>query len=233
MANPAFSASSFDRKILENFSIFFYYVSGFDEGLDKKNNKTLVVNKEKWQLPLQFPPKITKHERPFEIRTLKFMGMEPFISFKENDGQKLTLEFTYIVEGGYWTGARISTILKRLRSYPMTFKADGTFKNIRVEIPKFWLFGGFDEMGKYMAGEANAPFVFENINISFTDTLIADRSGSSEDARSDSGVHYDKIFPLRTNVAIGLISSDSDSTAVSNSVQAVVTYRTPRPVEWQ
>jgi hypothetical protein len=220
MANPAFSAVNFDRNILENFSLFFSYVSGYGNDLLSGNVTVIATN---YQLPLQFPPKITKHERPFEMSISKNMGSEPYAVFKVNDGQKVTLEFTYIVEGGYWTGARISTILKRLRSYPMATRATSGFKNTRVVIPRFWLFGGYDEGGNYKDQADKAVFVFENINISFTDTLVADRSGSS-------GVAYDKVFPLRTNVAIGLTSTvDFLQKDDANTGKD----KRKRPVEWQ
>ena len=231
MANPAFSAVRFDRSILNNFTILFNYVSSFTKqkaGLaGGAGPEELIVNIAKnYPLPLQFPPKITKHERPFAVNSQKNLAKEPFVTFKENDGQKLTLEFTYIVEGGYWTGARISAILKKLRSYPMTFAGEGGFTNIRVLIPRFWLFGGYDEGGNYKDQADIAPFVFENINISFTDTLIADRGSS--------GVAYDKVFPLRTNVAIGLLTCDSDLVEPGKAeADKPSEYRTPRPVEWQ
>jgi hypothetical protein len=228
MANPAYGSLAFDRNILENFSILFNFVSAF--GLNRRPNDpegdvltvSLVRN---WPLPLQFPPKITKHERAFTLITTKQPGQEPFVTFKENDGQKLSLEFSYIVEGGFWTGARISSILKKLRSYPITFRAEGTFKNLRVFIPKFWLFGGYDETGNYKDLAALAPFVFESISISHTDTLVADRASGR--------IAYDKVFPLRTNVSISLLSVDSDSLEPESDQGKEPDFRTPRPVEWQ
>lgn len=225
MANPAYGSLAFDRNILDNFAILFNYVSAFGAKQGEEGKELTVSLVRNWQLPLQFPPKITKHERPFELNSVKILGQEPYITFKSNDGQKVSLEFSYIVEGGYWTGARISSILKKLRSYPFVFRADPGFANIRVLIPKFWLFGGYDEAGNYRDEATKAPFVFESIGISHTDTLVADRTSGR--------VSYDKVFPLRTNVTIGLSTVDSESVKLPDSMGNMPDYRTPRPVEWQ
>jgi len=228
MANPAYGSLTFDRNILENFLILINYVSGLSKapGFQLGGNPLIVSLVRNWPIPLQFPPKITKHERPFSLTSDKIPGQEPFVILKDNDGQKITMEFTYIVEGGFWTAVRIAAILKKLRSYPITFQAEGGFRNLRILIPKFWLFGGFDEVGSYKDAAAVAPFICESIGISHTDTLVADRVSNR--------ASFDKVFPLRTNVTMNLTSCDSDILEPEKKKdEKNPQARTPRPVEWQ
>jgi hypothetical protein len=228
MANPAYGSLAFDRNILENFAVLINYVAAVRKlpaGAEDGGDTIQVSLARNWPIPFQFPPKITKHERPFELVTTKIPGQEPFVTFKTNDGQKVTMEFSYIVEGGYWTGTRIASILKKLRSYPITYRAEGGFRNIRVLIPRFWLFGGYDESGNYKDQAALAPFVFESIGIAHTDTLVADRvSGRTA---------YDKVFPLRTNVTLNLLTCDSEHLELAEDQGKDPDGREPRPVEWQ
>jgi hypothetical protein len=146
-----------------------------------------------FNLPLQFPPKITKDERSAEIESKEMYQGEPFFIYKKYGARKLTMELVYIVEDyKEWSPGKIAGICKRLRGYFTLAGSDaGAADGLRVDINKLWLFGGHDNDGNY----SNRPqrFIFKSVSISHSDTLITDRTKG-----------YLSTFPLRTDISIDL-----------------------------
>jgi hypothetical protein len=224
----SFSAINVDRGAVNNFVLLLRYVSAY-----RTVDSAIKPVATPYQLPLQFPPKIKKDERGASLNVGKMLGREPIVVMQSNDPRKITLEFTYVVEGGVWSSEKIASICKKLRSYYLTILAEGFMKNLAVFIPKFWLFGGYDEFGSFKDKESEAPFVIESINISHSDTLVATGLANSN-ARYD----YNKFFPLRTDISMSLITADAKFFSQKTSKDAKVddpekdAARPVLPVEW-
>lgn len=183
-----------DTAAINNFQILFSYVSRYQ----KNAQGGFLPIATAYSLPLQFPPKIKKDDRNASWNVAKMFGREPVVTTSSNDPRKISLETSYVVEGGEWSNIRIASICRKLRSYPLTMAADGYMKNLIVYIPRFWLFGAYDDAGSFKDQAGDAPFVFESVSISHSDTLVASRNGSQVDAS--------KMWPLRTDIQIGLIT---------------------------
>lgn len=133
------------------------------------------------KLQFQFPPKISSDNRKGEWEEGQLQGTEPNATFKTSGPRELTLNVTYIVDGGLWTTTAIAEEVRKLRGYFARVRKPGYDRNL-VVLLHLWKIGGKDPMS----------FRIKGVDVKHSDTIVSP-SGRGKDA-----------YPLRTDINIDL-----------------------------
>lgn len=145
------------------------------------------------RIQFQFPPKIKEDSRGGswnERATTGPTSSDPIATYEHADPRKISMDWTYIVDGDAWPAAKIQTQLYLLRKYFVngdSLNAEGGKVNeegLFAELVVKLRIGG-------MGGKDKMSFRFTNVSIKHGDTLV----GEGED-----------VFHLRTDVSAQLRS---------------------------
>lgn len=130
----------------------------------------------------QFPPRVVNDSRDGDWKEEPVGPNAPdhIAVYKSGTPRRLTIEWTYIVDGSKFPATRIHDEVRKLRGYfsNTLVEGGGTFDSLIV---MFWAWN--------IGGKAPMSFRLKSSNIKHGQTLV----GSGKDA-----------FPLRTDVAVEL-----------------------------
>ena len=75
-----------------------------------------------YTIEFQFPPKISHETNSSSWRETDILAIELLRIFRGSVGRRITVEWEYIASGSVWTGSRIASNLRFLKSYFFEFK---------------------------------------------------------------------------------------------------------------
>lgn len=126
-------------------------------------------------LPLQFPPRITSDSKSADWTETPKGSWEPQAVWKGANARKITLELTYIVDGGSFGTQEISLITKQCKGY--------FYRNIQGENIPIMKLKIYNHVGQELPGD----FRLLDVTVTHGDTIIDDGGGQ---------------FPLLTKISI-------------------------------
>lgn len=130
----------------------------------------------------QFPPKVRNDSRQgdWDPKPVGPNAPDQLAFYKSGQPRRITVEWTYIVDGGQFPSTKIHNEVRKLRGYFSNPRqeGDGGFNSLVVFL-QAWMIGGSSKMS----------FRFEQANIKHSETIV----GSGKSA-----------FPLRTDIAMEL-----------------------------
>lgn len=132
-------------------------------------------------IDFQFPPKLTSDSKTkswYEIHNPA--SWEEIVVNKGAKGREVTLKWTYINDGGVWTGDKISKMVRTIRSYFYITIKDDTLPIIELGLYEVVPPGG----GRF------ATFRGKTISVSYGDSLIQDATGLT--------------YPLKTEISLNM-----------------------------
>lgn len=69
------------------------------------------------QIPIQFPPRLSTDGKKGNWKTYDVSSYEPVAIFSGSEARRISVELTYVITGGKWTGRKISKIERLIKSY--------------------------------------------------------------------------------------------------------------------
>jgi len=142
-------------------------------------------------IEFQFPPKIVSDSRKGTWVENDVVGDEAAAAFSFTGSRIITINWSYVVDGGLWTVDRITHIVRTLRSYFIEARQLMIGNKNLVIFVKFWAIGGSKEMSARM----------KSVDIKHGETMVIP-SLTSNDGTEHSGADY--AYPLRTDISVDL-----------------------------
>jgi len=134
------------------------------------------------QIDFQFPPKVVNDSRKGTWEEGELRGVEPVAVFSTSGPREITIQTTYVVDGGEWNIGRISAQLRTLRGYFALIRDPGAARvNLVVEATLWCL---LPAAGQIATGR------LKSIDVKPSETLVY--------PPGDPG----SAFPLRSDVTI-------------------------------
>lgn len=144
------------------------------------------------RIPLQFPPKISSDNRSGKWKDPEVPGTDPPAAFLTTSARDITVNLTYIVDGGSWTTQAISDIAKQFRGYFIANRPD-FWQKLVVKF-NMWRFGGINEISARLT----------SVSVKHGETLVAPCSVGSNTSASSLQANTREAFPLRTDITLDL-----------------------------
>ena len=168
--------------------IVFQFASPLD-GLPGKGNGAY--------MEFQFPPRITSDNRKGNWEEGELRGVEPVAVFATSGARDISINWTYIVDGGVWTAQRVSNNIKKLRGYFARLKGEEgkptkTSRELLVVKFKMWRHG---DPGKPMTAR------IKSIDVKHGETIVCDNVDNIAGSSDCSSGH---IFPLKSDITVDL-----------------------------
>jgi len=133
-------------------------------------------------IEFQFPPKIVSDSRKGTWEEHDVVGNEATAAYTLTGSRIISINWSYVVDGGHWTVDRITQIVRTLRSYFVEGRQAGSKNTNLVIYVKFWAIGGPEEMSARM----------RSVDIKYGETLIMPT------------LNTEQAFPLRTDINVDM-----------------------------
>lgn len=211
-----FELTKIDRDLAENVSIFFVEEPSPVSLRKLKNpfkfttastNAVATIDKSGFptgpgRLLLQFPPKIISDGKSADWKEEPRASYEPLVIWQGASARRITIELTYIIDGGIFNAAMVALLTKKIKGY---FYRDIQSTGGIIQIPLLML-QFYDHVGKKQA----AAFRMLDVGITHGDTIIRDagnfRVGAPNSASGlpikVSGEQFLGTFPLLTKITM-------------------------------
>lgn len=133
-------------------------------------------------IPMQFPPKFASDGKSGNWRQIDVSSYEPLVIFSGANARAISIELTYINDGGEFDGARIAGIEKMIKSYFYRRIEDSTSNTPVIEIRR--LYGAVNP-----AGNEKTTWRLKDVDIQHGDGIILSSNGA---------------FPLSSRITMNL-----------------------------
>ena len=158
------------------------------------------------RIKFQLPPKVNSDSRRGTWAEGELRGTEPFAAFSTSGPREISLAWTYVVDGGAWTGAKIAEQVRAIRGYFAQVRAVGETRNLVVKF-KMWKLGGDEPISCRIV----------DIDVKPSDTIV----GTGDDA-----------YPLKTDIVIGLRLWTKGAAAGAEKVQNINQLNDTETPDW-
>jgi hypothetical protein len=142
------------------------------------------------QLELQFPPKILTDNRKADWDEAMLFGVEPIATIQSTGAREISLQVTYIVDGGVWTTQTVAEEVRKIRGYFSRLRDGLDNRNLVVSF-NMWLHGGGDE--------AAMSCRIKGVSVKHSETQVFPRTPGN-----GAPNQWRAAYPLRTDVTIDL-----------------------------
>lgn len=134
-------------------------------------------------IDFQFPPKLSSDSKSKSWKEVHNpASWEEIVVNTGAKGREITLKWTYVNDGGQWTGDRISKLVRTIRSYFYVTIAEDALPIIQLAL--------YDVIPRASGGIPEATFRGKTISVIYGDSLIKDSSGVT--------------YPLKTEISLNL-----------------------------
>lgn len=142
-------------------------------------------------IPLQFPVKLLSDNKSANWTTTDIASYEPLVIFSGANARSISIELTYVITGGVWTGSKISGIEKMIRSYFYRTMENSVESTPVIEI--YTLYGAVGDNQK-------TTWRAKDVDVQHADGIVIDRATG-------------RPYNLTSKITIGLDSYTQMATA--------------------
>lgn len=149
------------------------------------------------KIEFQFPPKITSDSRKGDWSETDKPGSEPTFEYKKSGAREISMNWTYVIDGGKWTVGKVTANIRQLRGYfaqSRNPKSDHEDLVIKFEM---WSVGGTG------GGQRDMTCLIKNVDVKYGETIISP-PGSTLTRAGVANRELRQSFFLRTDISVDL-----------------------------
>jgi hypothetical protein len=144
-------------------------------------------------IEFQFPPKIISDGRKGNWNENDYPGTEPVAAYQTSGAREISLNFTYVVDGGKWTTSKVAQQISNLRGYFARYRQQPGFRGLVVFF-KMWNHGPRQLIGGDVAQKKSEEMScrLKSVDVKHSDTIIVPNG------------NVDLAYALRSDVTVEL-----------------------------
>ncbi len=161
--------------------------------------------------PFQFPPRVRGDSKSAEWTEKSTKSYEPTAFFAGASPRKLTVEATYVVDGGQWPGSKIAKLAHAAKAY-FYRSIENTAEGFGPVVEISALYGAIEEQSTWRMTE---------VGVEYGDEIVNDgaSAASGSPTRSSGTGSNSSFWPLVTKISFNLASytqiQDGDDTSTA------------------